>query len=166
MKKVLIPIGLIALLMLLIGALLWLGARQAADDFDYAAAFETPTGADAEVEGLVLKRFAGGTREAVREVLGEPRRCERGSDSERCVYDSAGVQITFIEGKADWIGIPLYDAEHALDPQMLARFGLPVREPDVLSEDASVWRGLGGYHEVRLRGGDGSAFLFVKVRTP
>lgn len=166
MKKALLPLGLVALLMLLVGALLWRSARQATDDFDYAAAFETPVTADAEAAGMVLSRFAGGTRDAVREVLGEPRRCERGSDSERCVYDSAGVQITYIDGKADWIGIPIDDTDNALAPQSLARFGLPVREPDALSEDASVWRGLGGYHEVRLSGGDGSAFLFVKVKTP
>lgn len=157
-----VPLSLVAVAL----GLWW--AKSGPDRFDYAAAFETPApgAAQSEAGAIPLVRFAGRTRDEVREVLGEPRRCESGTDSERCVYDASRVQITYINGKADWITIPLYDVEDVLAPQTLARFGLPVRDPDVIEQNSNLWRDLGGYRELRLSGGEGASFLFVKVTTP
>lgn len=165
MKKALlfvVPLSLIAIAL----GLWW--AKFGPDRFDYAAAFETQPAAEATdpAAAIPLASFAGRTRDEVREQLGEPRRCEQGTDSERCVYDSLRVQITYIGGKADWITIPLYDVEDVLAPQTLARFGLPVRDPDVSDANSNLWRNLGGYREVRLSGGEGTQLLFVKVTTP
>lgn len=153
-------------LSLLAGALLWWFGPWRHDRFDYAAAFEAPPAADAAAATLPLSAIAGGSRDAVRDLLGEPQRCEFAQHSERCHYPVAGVQIVFIDGKADWIGVRL-DTDEPFAPQTLRRYGLPIADADEVSETVSVWRGLAGYREVRIiDGGYGESLLFIKVLTP
>lgn len=146
----------------------WLYQRQGEDRFDYEAVFEAPAaGEGGAAPAVALAAFAGKDREAVRQALGEPQRCEAGRYSERCRYGGAGVEITFIDGRADWITVPLADRGLPLASEALAALGLPSREPDVVDAHQSVWRGLGGYREVRIAGGDqGASYARIKVATP
>ena len=158
---------LVPLLILALGAAWWLQREGRLDRFDYEAAFERPAeAAAAGAAKLDLAAFAGKPRDVVREVLGEPERCEPALHSERCRYPVARVEITFIDGLADWITVPLRYGDAPFDAAILARYGLPSREPDELDEHQNVWRDLGGYREVRLVGSDsGALFLRIKVKT-
>ena len=164
MKRALLLLLPLVLAAALIGYFLWSGG---VDRYDYAAAFEPAAPGATAASAVSLSAIAGKTRDEVREVLGEPQRCERAQYSERCQYGAARTQIVYIDGKADWLAIAFSDSEAPLAPQTLAAFGLPVREPDELGEQYSLWRNHGGYREVRLvDGGYGDTQLFVKVKTP
>ncbi|WP_154662448.1 hypothetical protein [Solimonas flava] len=164
MKRMLLPVAIVVALAIAAGGFLM---SRKTDRFDYEAAFETapPSGAAGGVR-LDLKTFAGRTRNEVRQVLGEPQRCEPAEFSERCRYGGLGVEITYIGDKADWITVPMgYDA-YPLLPQTLATLGLPVRDPDEVSEHENIWHDLAGYREVRLVGGDqGAIYARIKVAT-
>lgn len=164
-------VALVAVLLLAVAAaaLWWTRRDRQADDFDYEAAFEgrRATDAAAELPRLTeLAAYAGKPKDAVREVLGEPRRCEPGEFSERCLYGSPGIEITYIDGKADWITVPLSATGLPLEAGTLAALGLPQRAPDEVTEHEHIWRGLGGYREVRLVGADqGAIYVRIKVGT-
>jgi hypothetical protein len=163
MKKSLV---LVVVLLIVIGGGWGYHAWRSGDHFDYAAVFEkseTPAGAASLIDIVAI---AGKPRETVSEVLGEPRRCEVGEFSERCRYNGADVEITYIGGKADWITVPLYGDEWPLAASTLAALGLPQREPDEISEHEDIWRGLAGYREVRMAGSaQGAIYVRIKVAT-
>lgn len=165
MKRMLLPVAIVAALAIAAGGFLM---SRKTDRFDYEAVFEAapPTAAGAPGMRLDLKTCAGRSREDVRQVLGEPQRCEPAEFSERCRYGGLGVEITYIGGKADWITVPMgYDASPLL-PQTLATLGLPVRDPDEVNEHENIWHELAGYREVRLVGGDqGAIYARIKVAT-
>lgn len=136
------------------------------DTYDYQAAFEQPSQAQGAMP-LALVGFAGKDKNAVAKLLGEPIGCERGEFSERCRYPQQRIQITYINGRADWITVPLSGRELILQAQTLAVLGLPVREPDEQTEHEAIWHKLGGYREVRLVGGDeGVLYACIKYATP
>ncbi|WP_028081414.1 hypothetical protein [Solimonas soli] len=162
MKKRALPAA-IALLLAIAGG--WFYWHRQHDGFDYEAVFER-AGADAGGTATLvdLKAIAGKDRNAVRDLLGEPQRCETGEFSERCRY--ARAEITYIAGKADWITVTMGGDMQPLLPQTLAALGLPVRDPDEVNEHENIWRDLAGYREVRLVGGDqGAIYARIKVAT-
>lgn len=158
----------VPLLIVALAAAWWLQRAGQLDRFDYEAAFERPAEhAAAGGAKLDLATFAGKPTDAVRDVLGEPQRCEPALHSERCRYPLEGIEITYIDGRADWITLPLRYSDAPFAEALLARYGLPARAADEVDEHQYVWRQLGGYREVRLVGsGSEALFLRVKVQTP
>jgi hypothetical protein len=144
----------------------WYHARHGGDRFDYEAVFEKPATSGGAASLIDIVAIAGKPRAAVRDALGEPQRCETGEFSERCRYNGVGVEITYIDGKADWITVPLDAGERPLAAATLAALGLPQREPDEINEHEDIWHGLAGYREVRLVGNDqGAIYARIKVAT-
>jgi hypothetical protein len=163
MRKIVWPVAIVVVLAIAGG---WFYFHQRHDGFDYEAAFERGNAADSGADGTLidLKAIAGHGKDAVRDALGEPQRCEPAEFSERCRYGNA--EITYIGGKADWITVPLGYESRPLLPETLAVLGLPVREPDEVNEHENIWHDLAGYREVRLVGGDqGAIYARIKVAT-
>jgi hypothetical protein len=162
-----IGLGIVAGL-LVIGLAVWWSMRPAADRFDYAAAFEQPTASPVAAGDVVdVKALAGRTEEEVAALLGAPAQCEKALHSRRCSYAQAPVEIVFIDGRADWMTIRVYDSELPLLPDALARFGLPVSEPAESDLHQSIWREIAGLKEVRLVGDEnGVMYVRIKALTP
>lgn len=162
--------GLLALagllLVAVIGVAVWLGNRESADSFDYVAAFEQP--ANAAEGGVVdVKALAGRSFDQVAALLGAPSDCEQALHSRRCSYAQAPVEIVFIDGRADWMTVRVYDGELMLAPEALARFGLPVSDPVESDVNQSIWRDIAGLKEVRLVGDEnGVMYARIKALTP
>lgn len=144
----------------------WWHTHRGADRFDYAAVFEKPTTAVQAASLADVIAIAGKDQAAVSKRLGEPQSCDIGEYSQRCQYNGVGVEITYINGKADWITVPLRSQELPLAATTLAVLGLPQREPDEINEHEDIWRGLAGYREVRLVGNaQGAIYARIKVST-
>jgi len=143
----------------------WFFWQKPHDTFDYEAAFERDGSAAGDAAALLdVRSIAGKDKAAVRATLGEARRCEVAEHSERCRYGLA--EITYIQGKADWITVSLDSETWPLQPQSLTALGLPVREPDEVTEHENIWRDLAGYREVRLVGSEqGAMYARIKVAT-
>lgn len=163
MKKI-FALAIIALLAA--GGGWWWHVHRGADRFDYEAVFEQ-TSATAHAASLAdVVAIAGKGPAAVSQRLGEPRTCEDGEFSRRCQYNGVGIEITYINDKADWITVPLHGQELPLAPSTLTVLGLPQREPDEFNEHEDIWHGLAGYREVRLVGNDqGAIYARIKVST-
>lgn len=163
MKKI---FALTVVLVLALVAGWWWHAHRGDDRFDYAAAFEQPASAGRTASLTDVVAIAGKDPVAVSQQLGEPQACEAGQYSRRCQYNGAGVEITYINDKADWITVPLQARQLPLSATTLAALGLPQREPDEVNQHEDIWRGLAGYREVRLVGNDqGAIYARIKVAT-
>lgn len=163
MKKI---FALIAVLLIAVAGGWWYYAHHGADRFDYEAAFEKPAAAARAASLADVVAIAGKAPAAISKQLGEPRSCEAGEFSQRCQYNGVGIEITYIDGKADWITVPLRAQELPLAATTLAVLGLPQREPDEVDEHEDIWHGLAGYREVRLVGNDqGAIYARIKVST-
>jgi hypothetical protein len=143
----------------------WYFIHCGADHFDYAATFERDAGVPGSLADVAA--IAGKSPDAVRAVLGEPQSCEPGEFSQRCRYGGVGIEITYIQDRADWITVPFDSAELPLAADSLKVIGLPSRAPDAVTEHEDIWRGLAGYREVRLAGNpEGASYARIKVSTP
>lgn len=157
--------AVLGLLLALLLALAW-WRNWLPDTYDYQAAFETPP--QGEAQGAIdLAAIVGKSQQGLRQQLGEPVACERAEFSTRCRYAQHGLQITFIDDKADWLTISLRERELPLRAATLAVLGLPVREPDEVTEHESIWRNHAGYRELRLVGNaEGVSYARIKHATP
>lgn len=157
--------ALLSLAAIVLAALAW-WRQWLPDTYDYQAAFEAPPQGDAQAL-IPVAAIVGKSQQALREQLGEPSTCERAEFSTRCRYAQNDLQITFIDDKADWLTVSLRDRGLPLSAATLAVLGLPVREPDEVTEHESIWRHHAGYRELRLVGGtEGASYARIKYATP
>jgi hypothetical protein len=136
-----------------------------AEDYDYAAAFES---LDAASSAPVVKipEIAGKSAEQLRALLGPPEYCESSLYSSRCSYAPGRTEVVFIDGKADWITVNEL-GETPLGPQALRRLGLPPSAPQLSAAGQLAWTGLAGLKQLSLIGeGDRLEYARVKVSTP
>jgi hypothetical protein len=142
--------------------LLWQRATPR-DDFDYASAFELPTDGQVPAMQIDVAGFAGAPRVQAEQVLGAPQHCETAMASERCRYRN-GVEVVYIDERADWITVQLGYGRYALAPQTLAAVGLPVVEPGVVNQHQLVWSGHAGFKTLQLVGDEnGAMYLRIKA---
>src|SRR3546814_15471067 len=139
-------------LLLALGAGWWWHTHRGADRFDYAAVFEKPTTAARAASLADVVAIAGKDPAAVGKRLGEPQSCEAGEFSQRCQYNGVGVEITYINGKADWITVPMRGQELPLAATTLAVLGLPQRAPDEVHQPEEHLPRHGGHRELVLVG--------------
>jgi len=159
-----------AALVVLAAAALWLLRK---DDFDYEAAFETPPeigdsgGPRDGAVILAIPAIAGKPREQAEQVLGTPEQCEDSLYSTRCRYARASTEVVYIDGKADWITVSGFHDDWMLDAQTLPALGLPVAEPQSMSQRVGTWRDLAGLKEVNLVGDSHRVqYARIKALTP
>ena len=159
--------GAVVIAVALIVASRWLWPSLA-DDFDYAAAFERPAAAALPVGAAPdLTTLSGRSPAEVEALLGAPSECEDTLYSRRCQYAQSPVEIVFIEGRADWFTLRGVGEGLPLNAETLAHFGLPVTEPDSITEKESIWRDLAGFREVRMVGDEyGVSYVRIKALTP
>lgn len=158
--------GVVVAIVLLVLAIRWL-RTPAADDFDYAAAFERPSADAVAGAALDLRALAGRTPAEVEAMIGAASDCEDALHSRRCDYAQSPVQIVFIDGRADWFTVRTAGEELPLAPETLARFGLPVSEPQEVTPRENVWRDFAGFREVRMVGDEyGVSYVRIKALTP
>lgn len=165
MNKKAVGILVVAAAAVALGWWYWSGRG---DGYDYEAAFENLPQAEGAAADIDVRAFAGRPRGEAESVLGRPQSCARSQHSERCGYAN-GVEVVYIEGRADWLTLPLGYGRHPLAPETLARLGLPVAEPAQVEVQGEaqrlVWRDLSGLREVQMIGdGNGALFARVKVR--
>jgi hypothetical protein len=165
--RILLAGGVVVAVLLAAAAVYWL-RTPAADDFDYAAAFEQPAAAAAQTGASVdIKALAGRTPAEVQALIGPASDCEQALHSRRCDYAQSPVQIVFIDGRADWFTVRAMGQELQLAPETLARFGLPVAEPQEQTQRENVWHDLAGLKEVRMVGDEyGVSYVRIKAFTP
>jgi hypothetical protein len=139
----------------------WLWSQRGG--YDYEAAFENLPAADPSAD-WPLADFAGKPREQAEGVLGRAQGCEPSLHSERCRY-AGGVEIVYIDDRADWITISFPYGSHVLDADALLRLGLPARAPSEQDEHSLIWHELPGLAMVQIVGDEnGVLFARVKVR--
>lgn len=152
---------LVAVVALALGWWYW---SSRGDGFDYEAAFENLPEAESATADIDIRTFAGKPRTEAETALGRPQSCARSLYSERCGYAN-GVEVVYIEGRADWFTVPLGYGRHPLVPDTLARLGLPVAEPAQAEPQRLVWLDHAGLREIQMIGDDnGALFARVKVR--
>lgn len=140
----------------------WLWSSRGGS-YDYAAKFENLPEADASADWR-LADFAGKPRETAEQALGRPFNCESALHSTRCRYP-AGVEVVYIDERADWITIRFPYGRHPLDAAALQRLGLPPTRPSAEDEHSLLWRALPGLQEVQIVGDEnGVRFARIKVR--
>ena len=137
----------------------WLWSQR--DGYDYEAAFEHLPEADPSADWR-LADFAGKPREQAEQALGRPYGCESALHSERCRYPN-GIEIVYIDGRADWVTIRFPYGRHPLNADALQRLGLPVQTPSAEDEHSLSWTGLPGLQSVRIVG-DENGVLYARVR--
>jgi hypothetical protein len=139
-------------------------AAAGADDYDYAAAFESlDPGSDAPL--FRIADIAGRSEAEVAARLGPPWDCEASRYSRRCRYAPGATEIVYIDGRADWLTVRAL-GEAALDDEVLKRIGLLPKPAGTVVEDERVWSDLAGLREVRAVGHGGRAeFLRIKVKS-
>lgn len=137
----------------------WLWSQR--DHYDYEAAFENLPAVDPSAN-WPLADFAGKPRAEAERVLGRPYGCEAALHSQRCRYP-AGVEIVYIEDRADWITINFPYGRDALSAEVLLRLGLPAQAPAQEDEHSLIWRGLPGLHDVQIVG-DENGVLYARIR--
>ncbi len=167
MKRTAVWAGIaVVLAAALIVTIRWRGPLQA-DDFDYAAAFERPTGVERTPTAPNLMALSGRSAADVEALLGPPSECEDTLYSRRCQYAQSPVEIVFIDGRADWFTLRGSGEGLPLAAETLAHFGLPVTEPDHATEQENLWRDLAGFKEVRMVGDEyGVSYVRIKALTP
>jgi len=143
-------------------AVLWWQRSAPRDDYDYARAFEQPADDGATAVQVDVIPFAGALRAKAEEVLGAPQRCEAALASERCRY-AHGVEVVYIEGRADWITVQLGYERYPLEPSTLAAVGLPVAEPSITTQHELIWSGHAGFKSVQLVGDENGA-TYVRIK--
>lgn len=139
----------------------WLAGR---DDFDYEAAFERlPESAELAVAPVPLGDFAGKPRGEAESVVGKPYDCEQSLHSERCRYPQ-GIEIVYIDGRADWITVSFGYGRHPLAAETLQQLGLAVTPPQQADPHRLRWTQLPGLRELELVGDDnGAIYARIKV---
>ncbi|OFA09050.1 hypothetical protein DUPY_02920 [Duganella phyllosphaerae] len=92
--------------------------------------------------------------------------CVRNKRGTKCAYNDGRIEITFINGKADWITvngleqIPFTDAG-------IVRLGFSEKSPAFRSPVVMRWNGLPGVLEVSMfKGQTGTDYAYIKVKTP
>lgn len=140
----------------------WWLARS--DGFDYEAAFENlPESADIAAAPVRLGAFAGKRRDEAEAVVGKPYDCEQSLYSERCRYPQ-GVEIVYIDGRADWITVSLGYGRHPLAAETLQQLGIPAAPPQQADAHRLRWNQLPGLRELELVGDDnGAMYARIKV---
>lgn len=156
MRKIL---PLVLLLAVLCGGGAWLWSQRAG--YDYEAAFEALPAADPSAD-WPLADFAGKPRVEAERVLGRPHGCEPALYSERCRYP-AGIEVVYIDDRADWITIAFPYGRHPLTAEALQRLGLPVQAPSEEDEHSLTWRALPGLETVQIVGDD-NGVLYARIR--
>jgi hypothetical protein len=165
MRRFALP-AVVVLVAAVAAALWWSGraGREAGDDYDYAAAFESLDPAS-RAPLFRIAEVAGRPEAEVAAVLGPPWQCESSRYSRRCRYAPGATEVVYIDGKADWLTVTaLGDAP--LDDQLLMRIGLQPAPAGTASDQERVWLTLGGLREVRAYGTpDRAQFLRIKVKS-
>jgi hypothetical protein len=156
--KTILPAVLVLVALAAGGWWLW---SQRDSGYDYAAKFENLPAADASADWR-LADFAGKPRDEAEQALGRPFGCEPALHSTRCRY-AAGVEVVYIEERADWITIRFPYGRHALNATALQRLGLPAQAPSAEDEHSLLWTGLPGLHDVHIVG-DRNGVLYARIR--
>lgn len=131
------------------GAAWWFGQ---ADDFDYAAAFETPEVTDPGAPPGVVLAVAGIAGRSEAELASQLGRgdCEDSLYSRRCRYPNVDASVTYVDGKAEWILAEFRDSGYPLTVASLAALGLPEGEPAQRAPREWTWQDHAGFAEIHL----------------
>jgi hypothetical protein len=156
--KTILPAVLVLAALAAGGWWLW---SQSDGGYDYGAKFENLPDADPSAEWR-LADFAGKPRDAAEQALGRPQACEAALHSTRCRY-AGGVEVVYIEERADWITIRFPYGRHPLNAAALQRLGLPALAPSAEDEHSLLWTGLPGLHDVHIVG-DENGVLYARIR--
>lgn len=156
--------GIVAAIVLAISGLgfWWWLARS--DDFDYEAAFENlPETAELVAAPVPLGDFAGKPRSEAESVVGKPYDCDQSLYGERCRYPQ-GIEIVYVDGRADWITVSFGYGRHPLAPETLQQLGLAVAPQQQTNPHRLRWTQLPGLRELELVGDDnGAIYARIKV---
>gem|GEM_PF-4409984 len=143
------------------GAAWWQWSRAPADDYDYAAAFESQT-PGSTLPLLKIRDVVGKTADELTAVLGPSQNCSTTLYSSRCSYATGRTEVVFIDGKADWITVKDL-RETTFAPAALHRIGLDESKTSDKTDSELIWTGLNGLKEVRIVG-DGEHVEFIRVK--
>lgn len=137
------PPASLRLLVPILGALLGIGSGPALAD-EYA------------VLGMV-----GSTPEQISDLLGPSEECQDTYQGNACRYAGGAVEVTFIDGRADWFTFA--NPPVSFDIRALAHIGLRPIEPLVRMPSRMHWLYHHGLEQISVYG-SGEAVLFIHVR--
>lgn len=145
-----------------------------------AASVEAPTPAVApepvQTPGIDVKSLIGIDKAAVAHALGDPKSCETVTPSRvgkvpKCLYRDGGIEVVFINGRADWITVHGSDApspESAFDARLdagsLSLLNLS-GTPTATTPIRIYWKdAVPGVHEVSMFGEPGGKISYVYIK--
>lgn len=114
---------------------------------------------------IPVLELAGKDLAAVEKVVGKSEACDKVKYGQLCVFGSAGLEIVFIDGKADWI---TYNnpANLLYKAQSITNFGFELTDPTRQNEFSMEWKGINGMKSVTFfPNGEVIAYVLVKSKT-
>jgi hypothetical protein len=87
--------------------------------------------------------LVGRSEKTLAKSIGKPASCEKGKYGRKCVYRKGLIEVTFRDGKADWITIDP-EADMVVTRSVLARFALdPKVDPvEEIEDEKMTWSGI------------------------
>jgi len=114
-----------------------------------------------------VPKLAGQSKAAVAAELGPPSVCEMNKYGEKCRYEKKGVEILFVNKRADWITVHAV-ADRPYSPEILETLGFKPKPPDFNNQFTIRWENLAGFLSVSVfpRSGGKIDYAYIKVTTP
>ena len=114
---------------------------------------------------LDVQKISGKTQEEVEALLGRSTVSEVSEYGAKKSYKNGGVEIVFIEGKADWITINGLD-EIPFSPNAIESLGLESSRPSFASDFVLRWVNTAGLkHAAIFKGRENCSYAYIKVST-
>lgn len=128
---------------------------------------KAPSMQQSKVVVFDVTKIAGKSKTEVEAIIGAPISCEPSKYGELCQFSKSNSEITFINGKADWITIGDLKSL-SYESSAIESIGLPLIKPTFKNELVTRWENIPGYLYVSISPGEGGSILFayIKVTTP
>lgn len=140
--------------------------KQSTTEAEYNAEPEPTASASQAAVILDIKQIAGKSLEEVSEKLGKPLSCEKSKYGKNCAFSKAKTEITFINGKADWITVNAVE-NMPYSKAALPMLGLEESYPDFSNEYTVRWESIEGFLQLQIfPSGSGVFYVHIKVATP
>lgn len=115
---------------------------------------------------LEVSSIAGQSKTAVVKILGKPVSCAANKYGQKCVFKTAGTEIVFINGKADWITVGGLDGV-PYNESALSALGLKPSRPTVANFNVLRWTNVPGFVEIAVFPSTaGIDYAYIKTTTP
>jgi hypothetical protein len=105
---------------------------------------------ESESTEIDVLEIAGKSQQDVENLLGIPQSCKKSYLGESCRFKGGRIDIEFINGKADWIGIGFQAVDVEFDYRSISHIGLTPVPPIMHNPFVMHWQGHHGLEVVTV----------------